>query len=601
MGISQKGTLGILLPQKDMPFTEEGIVPDLIMNPHSIPSRMTVAQLIECVASKAAALTGEFYDGTPFNNYDVQQLPDILKKLGYEPYGEETMYCGITGKKMAAKIFIGPTYYMRLKHMVRDKVHCLTMDHEVLTDNGWKYFNNLTMDSKIATLNDKGELVYDKPIELLHYPNYSGEMYKIKNQQIDLNVTSNHRMYVSKNGKDYRLIQASEIAKKQYKYKKSAINTNSEYIHSFAEIIDGNNITRDKKILDMDSWLTLFGIWIAEGWCDRYTEKNKGYQITISINKKRVKDSLYPALDKLGYKYRCYDEKCFINDLQLFKELSPISQGAVNKYLPDWVWKLNQNQSIKLIESMVLGDGCYKHNNKGIYGSIYYTSSEKLADDFMRLCLHAGWSSNKTIHSNEGHESTLKDGRVITSTHDHYRLAIVKNRNTPTVNHSHVKEQNIQEEEIYNTENMEVFCLQVPSEVFYVRRNGKPVWTGNSRSNGPRQALTKQPLEGRARDGGLKIGEMEKDAMVAHGVGQFLKERLMETSDITKAYVCDECGRFASKVYDKDYYYCEGCNNSTRISAVSMPYACKLMFQEITSVNILPRIRTKKSVYEANV
>ena len=123
----------------------------------------------------------------------------------------------------------------------------------------------------------------------------------------------------------------------------------------------------------------------------------------------------------------------------------------------------------------------------------------------------------------------------------------------------------------------------------------------HSRSNGPRQALTKQPLEGRARDGGLKIGEMEKDAMVAHGVGQFLKERLMETSDITKAYVCDECGRFASKVYDKDYYYCEGCNNSTRISAISMPYACKLMFQEITSVNILPRIRTRKSVYEANV
>ena len=65
--------------------------------------------------------------------------------------------------------------------------------------------------------------------------------------------------------------------------------------------------------------------------------------------------------------------------------------------------------------------------------------------------------------------------------------------------------------------------------------------------------------------------------------------------------VCDICGRFASKVFDKDYYYCAGCNNSTRISAVSMPYACKLLFQEITSVNILPRIRTKQSIYEANV
>ena len=241
----QKGTLGILLPEKDMPFTEEGIVPDLIMNPHSIPSRMTVAQLIESVASKVAANTGKFMDGTPFNNYDVTQLPEILEKLGYQPHGTETMYCGITGKKMKSEIFIGPTYYMRLKHMVLDKVH--------------------------------------------------------------------------------------------------------------------------------------------------------------------------------------------------------------------------------------------------------------------------------------------------------------------------------------------------------------------SRSIGPRQALTRQPLEGRSRDGGLKIGEMEKDAMVAHGVGQFLKERLNETSDITKVHVCDICGRFASKVFDKDYYYCEGCNNSTRISAVSMPYACKLLFQEITSVNILPRIRTKQSVYESNI
>jgi len=119
----------------------------------------------------------------------------------------------------------------------------------------------------------------------------------------------------------------------------------------------------------------------------------------------------------------------------------------------------------------------------------------------------------------------------------------------------------------------------------------------HGRARGPKQALTRQPLEGRSRDGGLKIGEMEKDAMVAHGMGQFLKERMMETSDISKSYVCDECGMFASKVIDKDYYRCKGCHNSTRISTVVIPHACKLLFQELTSVNVLPRIRTKRSIY----
>jgi DNA-directed RNA polymerase II subunit RPB2 len=237
----QKGTVGITYAQRDMPFTESGIVPDLILNPHGYPSRMSVGHFIECIAAKEAAESGHFVDGTPFNNYNMKQLPEALQKLGYSPHGTETMYCGLTGRKMDVQIFIGPVYNVRLKHMVLDKVH--------------------------------------------------------------------------------------------------------------------------------------------------------------------------------------------------------------------------------------------------------------------------------------------------------------------------------------------------------------------GRARGPRQALTRQPLEGRSRDGGLKIGEMEKDAMVAHGMSQFIKERMMETSDITKVYVCDECGMFASKVIDKDYYKCKGCQNTSRISAVVIPYACKLLFQELTSVNILPRIRTERSIY----
>jgi len=112
----------------------------------------------------------------------------------------------------------------------------------------------------------------------------------------------------------------------------------------------------------------------------------------------------------------------------------------------------------------------------------------------------------------------------------------------------------------------------------------------HSRARGPTQAVTRQPLEGRTKNGGLRIGVMENDAMVAHGMSQFVKERMMECSDMDVFHICDDCGQFVSKVPNKTYYQCQPCNNFTRISKVSMPYACKLLFQELKSVNLVPRI-----------
>ncbi len=384
----QKGTLGIALPQKDMPFTEDGMIPDLIMNPHAVPSRMTVAQLIECMSAKIGAIDGKFMDGTPFNDYNVRDLPNILKKLGYSPHGTETMYCGITGRKIDAQIFIGPTYYMRLKHMVLDKVHCLTMDHEVLTDNGWKYFNDINNDDKLATLDiNTMNSTYKNYIEKLHFEKKARIMFHIKNDNIDTVVTSNHR---------------------------------------FPYILEGETETKIDCIENI-------------------------------INN--------------------YDKKLFFFNKE-------------NKF-----------------------------------------------------------------------EIKLKDIKA-----------------------NHTDE--------------DVFCFTMNKGTFYVRRNGIEYWTGNSRSTGPRQALTRQPLEGRARAGGLRIGEMEKDSIEAHGMGQFTKERMMETSDIANFKVCDDCGFLATKVIDKDYYVCNPCNNHSRISSVNMPYAAKLLFQELMSINVLPKITTENSKYD---
>jgi len=246
----QKGTIGLLMKSTDMPFTKSGMVPDIILNPNAIPSRMTIGQLIECILGKVAAIEGTIADGTPFNDTNVEDIKDRLEKLGYDRNGTEYLYNGMTGQKMKSAIFIGPTFYNRLKHLVEDKLH--------------------------------------------------------------------------------------------------------------------------------------------------------------------------------------------------------------------------------------------------------------------------------------------------------------------------------------------------------------------SRARGPRTILTRQPPEGRAREGGLKLGEMERDSLLAHGIAKFLKEKYLDTSDPYPTFVCDKCGLFAQRLYRKeskkyvtseDIFYCNACKNKTGVSKILIPYACKLLFQELMSLNIAPRIRCRQDIY----
>jgi len=120
---AQKGTIGMTYKHQDMPFTKDGIVPDIIMNPHAIPSRMTIAQLMECIMGKAGCHIGAFGDSTPYNDCSVEDIAKVLQESGMERYGNEILYNGRTGEQIKTEIFIGPTYYQRLKHMVSDKVH----------------------------------------------------------------------------------------------------------------------------------------------------------------------------------------------------------------------------------------------------------------------------------------------------------------------------------------------------------------------------------------------------------------------------------------------------------------------------------------------
>lgn len=461
---AQKGTVGMMYRQEDMPYTADGTVPDIIVNPHAIPSRMTIAQLMECLMGKACAAHGTRGDATPFTGLRVEDLARELEAAGMERYGNEVMHNPRTGEQMPCDIFIGPTYYQRLKHLVDDKCHCLREDHDVLTVRGWVPIAEVTLDDRVATLHDGKRLVYDAPLEVLAFPDYRGPLFHAESALVDLVTTMEHRMWVGDaRGEGHALVPAKDIVGKYVRYQ-----------------------------LDAQ--------WDAP-------------------------------------------------DFQ-FEAEHPARALEFFGICPDWVWELSARQAQRLVHSMVLGDG-----------TSYCTSSERLADDVMRLCLHAGYSATKHAQGSGWRMSVIKQA----------------DENRPGCRSSTV----------LPAAPCPVYCLRVPSEVFYVRRNGKACWTGNSRAaHGPVMMLTRQPAEGRARDGGLRLGEMEIECNWAHGSMQFLKERFMECSDNFRVHVCRKCGMVATCNPDTNLWLCKPCKNTSQFAEVRIPYACKLLLQEVQAMSI---------------
>jgi hypothetical protein len=483
------------------------------------------------------------------------------------------MYNSRTGEQIPTSIFIGPTTYQRLKHMTYDKIHCLTADHEVLTDRGWVPIADVDAADLVATL-CAGALVYAHPIKTLHFHDYHGKMYKIKNENIDLKVTVNHRMWVARINEetqgwgDYGFTEAEDLVGTPVLYQNTA-NWDHEPYQFVLPGVD--NIPA--KTVDMEAWLNVFGNWISNGWAYKGTGDQD--TVTFQLSKKYVYYGLWSYMSELGLDY-CKEKetaghtKVRIHNKQLQSYLKDMSVHVSERYLPDWVWLLSKNQAQSLLYSM---SALYKNGNLALH-----TSSTRLADDFMRLCLHAGWSTQKKLHTSK-YQLPIWKMYVITRTGRVFNL----DRKNPVANMPNNKNET---EKVF-AYNGSVYCLQVPSEVFYVRRNGKACWTGNSRaSNGPVVMLTRQPAEGRARDGGLRLGEMEIECNWAHGIVHFLKERFMECSDNYRVYICKKCGMIANVNPDKNIYCCKSCKNSTHFSQIRIPYACKLLFQEIQTMSI---------------
>ena len=614
------------------------------------------------------------------------------------------------------------------KPVMGDKFACYTEDHDVLTESGWKSISEINMRDKIATLIDGKQLVYVYPKNVMNY-DCDEEVYEVNTKQISLKVTKNHRMWIGdRTGKKYSIKTAEECYGKRLKFMKNCEvwkpdfstyippefkmnEDNTEATHFLLYDENGN-----VEELDMNAWLTFFGIWIAEG-CTLRT-----WGVSFATHKQRVKDALEECNKVLGFELHKHKDKvnddirnawCF-NSKSLVKYIKPLSVGAVNKSLPSWTWLLTRDQCKVLIEGMECGDGHIMKNGTPRYD----TSSVQLADDYQRLCLHAGCSASKILKYEAGHQSYCKPrDEIFKSTANAWRLTRIKTQNKPIMNKNIKAKTGEGRNDGFVHYKGKVYCCSVDGDgIIQVRRNGKSVWCGqsrhgqkgtigitykqhempftkdgivpdiivnphaipsrmtiaqliecvlgktaaelgvncdatpfsgtnpydigeiltnkcglhssgtevmysgktgeqlkanifigptyyyrlkhlvedkvHSRATGPYQLLTRQPAEGRSRDGGLRIGEMERDCMLAHGAVQFLKERLFENSDKYLVYVCQSCGFISIANNDKNLFKCTYCDNSTGYSQIQIPYASKLLIHELMSMSITPRLFT---------
>jgi len=329
---------------------------------------------------------------------------------------------------------------------------------EVLTEDGWKFFTELTYADKICTLNQKTkEIEYQHPTNIIN-KRYSGKMYGVDNTQVNLLVTPKHKLYTITPHGIEKLRFPREVLNKIYHMKKNGVWQGKSKKHI---IIDGNRLKPSIKIL-MDDWLAFLGLYIAEG----HTTKRKRNRYQIGISQKNNHEVVRDILNKLPFKYTENKEGFWIYDSRLGKVLHPLGK-SYEKYIPKECKKLPKKQLQILFDSLMFGDG-----TKQKTFSRYVTSSRKLAGDVQEILLKLGLSGNIYIEDKRGRKAPHGITR-----HLSYHVSVIKNKNTPQINKR--KNQGKPNDRLIDYDGT-IHCVTVPNHVIYVRRNGKPVWSGNS-------------------------------------------------------------------------------------------------------------------------
>ena len=328
----QKGTIGNIIPEDDMPFTKSGVRPDIIINPHAIPSRMTIGQLKETVLGKTLVSLGLFGDGTSFGDFDVKDICKELLKVGYEAHGNELMYNGLTGEQLECNIFMGPVFYQRLKHMVNDKTHSRSIGPMVnltrqpaegRSRDGGLRFGEMERDCEVESTPISLSCGLSVAIKNMEEQNFEVLGWSEKENGI---VKAKQSGFMCKGERECVELTFEDGRKKTCTEEHLILTSNNEWVKAKDLIIGESKVKTSVTcpLLNIQEEITECAGWtLNAGTMKLTTDTQENYMQTLAfariigylITDGHIRGDKQASMVSLGHKI---DVETFLNDLELF-------------------------------------------------------------------------------------------------------------------------------------------------------------------------------------------------------------------------------------------------------------------------------------------
>jgi DNA methylase len=420
------------------------------------------------------------------NSYGIELNPKYAE-IARQMVVAERQSLGPEAEELKAEVFIGDAAHIvdsgTMQHIppIDYMLTCYDDQTEILTEDGWISFSQLREGMKVATLEEGRLLRYCEPEKIIRAP-YNGQMYHIQTRTIDLLVTLNHNMYIrkrrSKNG--FQLIPAHQIVGKEIEYKVDA-EWEGEERDNFC--IPGVSVSwkdRDRikeypaRDVPMDVWLEFLGYWLTEG-----SNYPPGYSVDLTTGDPKLAEHFTWVIKAIGESPKTYhNEQIFhvkFSSPTICTWLAPLGH-ADQKYIPREFLRLGKRQLQILFNALMAGDG------DKVNGRRFWTSSQRLKDDFQELLLKIGYAGICQARDRRGHSHIGPQGKPIRNNFLSWCVGIWKQKLTPRVSPRQCSKTNPRTQVIEGIIGYQgtVYCVRVPSGVVYVRRNGKGVWCGNS-------------------------------------------------------------------------------------------------------------------------